>query len=347
MGSCTVLPELRILYTIKTKLIWKIIIPPLTLAFDARGTTSQTINVPMEETTRSITIRSYRNKKVNGTVTGSELINFEVTNLNSWITTLKTTNDALSYEFRITVRANLGEARTGSITLTQASSGKKITINISQAAGVTVQQYVLTTSILGLFLPANGGSRTCEVESYALMSDGSKNPIFPTNIGQPSWITKVTIAQVSGERFNVTVKAGANNTGNSRNGNLTLKTPGDSVEGVELEIPLNQMAPVTEQDITLTLKLPTENFTGALFADGEAPINSGGPGGYFSFNSMFGQFSWTFKPSTGIIVNQSSPGSTQYAKPGDRVKVYQNPSSGTWSYIGTFTMPSTDATIIV
>lgn len=313
------------------------------------GTTSQTINVPMEQTTRSITIRSYRNKKVNGTVTGSELINFEVTNLNSWITTLKTINDVLSYEFQITVRANLGEARTGSITLTQASSGKKITINISQAAGVTVQQYVLTTSILGLFLPANGGSRTCEVQSYALMTDGSKKPIWPTNMGQPAWVTSTTIEQVSEERFNVTVKVGANNTGNSRNGNLTLKTPGDSVEGVELEIPLNQ-APA-EQDITLTLKLPTENFTGALFADGEAPINSGGPERYFSFNSMFGQFSFTFKPSTGITVNQSSPGSTQYAKPGDRVKVYQNPSSDqsseTWSYIGTFTMPSTDATIIV
>lgn len=325
--------------------------PPLTLAFDARGTTSQTINVPMEQTERSFTIWSYRNKKVNGTVTGSELINFEVTNLNSWITTLKTTNDILSYEFQITVRANLGEARTGSITLTQASSGKKITINISQAAGVTVQHYVLTTSILELLLPTNGGTRTCEVESYALMSDGSKNPIFPTNMGQPAWVTKVTIAQVSEERFNVTVEAGANNTGNSRNGNLTLKTPGDSVEGVELEIPLNQMALVTEQDITLTLKLPTGEFTGSLFADGEAPVNSSEEGRYFSFSSTFGQFSLTFKPSTGILVNLSSPGSTKYAKPGDRVKVYKNssasPGSSTWSYICTFTMPSTDETIIV
>lgn len=301
-----------------------------------------------------IEIRSRKQKLVNGKVTETTTPSCKATIIESWLHyRVEVDSEANILNFYLTVDANTSvNSRTSTVIIKQDDSGNTIYLKVTQAAG-TVQEYVLTTSILGLFLPVNGGTRTCEVQSYALMTDGSKNPIFPTNMGQPAWVTGVTIEQVSEERFNVTIKAGVNNTVSSRNGNLTLKTPGDSVEGVELEIPLNQMAPVTEQDITLILKLPEESFTGALFADGETPVNSSGTGRYFAFQSMFGQFSLTFKPSVGIIVNLSSPGSTKYAKPGDRVKIYKSgsngsdPSNETWSYIGTFTMPSTDATITV
>lgn len=104
--------------------------PPLKLAFDARGTTSQTINAPYEGTKTTLTIYSYRNTKVNGKVTGSDLIDFTIKltsdgNISdSWIFTKKAVNDALSYSLEIEISPNLGGARTGTITLTQASSGK-------------------------------------------------------------------------------------------------------------------------------------------------------------------------------------------------------------------------------
>lgn len=331
--------------------------PPLILAFDARGTVSQTINVPMEGTTKSLTIYSYRDTKVNGKVTDSDLIDFttKITSgpnvSDTWIFTKKAVNDKLSYELELEISPNLGEARTGNITLTQASSGKTVTITISQAAGITVQEYVLTWALLGVILPPGGGSRTVEIESYVLYSDGSKQALTPDIISKPDWVTSVDIVSKDLiSKFNVTISA-PTNPNVARKGNITLKIPHNSVKGVELEIPVTQTAQITEQDITLTLKLPMENVTGTLFADGETPVNSSGVGGYFSFNSMFGQFSWTFKPSVGILVNLSSPGSTKYAKPGDRVKVYQNTSAssggGTWSYIATFTMPSKDETIIL
>lgn len=150
--------------------------------------------------------------------------------------------------------------------------------------------------------------------------------------------------------LNFYLTVAANNSVNSRISTVTIKQD-ESDNTIYLNV--TQPAQITEQDITLTLKLPMENVTGALFADGETPVNSGGVGGYFSFHSMFGQFSWTFKPSVGILVNLSSLGSTKYAKPGDRVKVYQFASSGgssgggTWSYMATFTMPSKDETIIL
>lgn len=323
--------------------------PPLTLAFDARGTTSQTINVPMEQTTKSFTIRSYRDKKVNGTVTGSELINFEVTNLNSWITTLKTTNDALSYEFQITVGNNLGGARTGSITLTQASSGKTITINISQAAGVHIQEYIFTgPSILNMMFLYRGGTQTIEVESYALYSDGSKVALVPYVDSKPTWLD-IEISpknQVIGNtKYSVKVTASINNTGGPRNGDLVLNQ--GVVEGKYLTFKVSQGIPIVEQDVTLTLKFPAiySNGSGAFFAENESPNNSA-PYTYYSFSFVGDTATFTYEPSVGIMANLSTPGSTKYVKSGDKVKVYTI-ESGRWIYLSTFTMTSGSQNVIL
>lgn len=104
--------------------------PPLKLTFDARGTASQTINAPYGGTKTTLTIYSYRDTKVNGKVTNSDLIDFttKITSdgniSDTWIFTKKVVNDVLSYNLEIEISPNLGGARTGTITLTQASSGK-------------------------------------------------------------------------------------------------------------------------------------------------------------------------------------------------------------------------------
>lgn len=320
-----------------------------------RGTTTGTIRVPaLAGTTAQFKIRSTKTKKVNGKLQTPERIAFTYSYANqavvraSWVVD---PSDSELYIVTLSViytNTSTSENRT-TVPFTQNESGNVLNLTVIQEAGITVQEYVLTWALPGVILPPGGGSRTVEIESYVLYSDGSKQALTPDIISKPDWVTSVDIVSKDLiSKFNVTISA-PTNPNVVRKGNITLKIPHNSVEGVELEIPVTQTAQITEQDITLTLKFPMENVTGALFADGETPVNSSGVGGYFSFNSMFGQFSWTFKPSVGILVNLSSPGSTKYAKPGDRVKVYQNTSassgSGTWSYIATFTMPSKDETI--
>ena len=326
--------------------------PPLILAFDARGTTSQTINVPMEGTTRSLTIYSYRDTKINGKVTDSDLIDFTTkitsgTNVSdTWIFTKKVVNDALSYELEIEISPNLGGARTGSITLTQESSGKTVTINISQAAGVVIQEYVFTgPTILNLMFLADGGTRTLEVESYALYSDGSKVGLVPYVDSKPTWLD-IEISpknQVIGNtKYSVKVTASINPTSEPRRGYLVLNQ--GVVEGKELTFNVSQEI---HQDVTLTLKFPTihSNGSGAFFAENESPNNTQS-GAYYNFNFVGDTATFTYEPSVGILANLSTPGSTKYVKSGDKVKVYTL-ESGRWIYLSTFTMTSGSQNVIL
>lgn len=119
-----------------------VISPPLTLAFSARAS-SQEITVPSDATKKTFTIHSYRDTVVNGKVSKSDIIDFTtnivydppVSSSNAWVFTKKTANDAVSYNLEVDISANSGSSsRTATITLTQATSGKTITINITQKA---------------------------------------------------------------------------------------------------------------------------------------------------------------------------------------------------------------------
>ena len=322
-----------------------------------RGTTTGTIRVPAKAgTSVDFKIRSTKTKKVNGKIDTTGRIEFtydygdqgyvrafwetDPSNLELYIVTIKVIGDNFS-----------ASERQFTLSFTQKESGKVLNLTVIQEANITVQKYILTSSGMPrLDIPANGGIDSVQVQSYALMSDGSKNPITPTNISQPAWITKVTIVptDISQPGFSeyiyiVTVMAEANNNANSRLGNLTLKIPA-SGEGVELDIPIAQDS--YDHDITLGLQFNDPNviFT-SLFADGEAPISIIDNGGYEYYNVGKGSYFWTFSSGTGLLVNRSSPNHTKYAKPGDRVRVYTKKSNSPWGYIGTFTVPSTNATI--
>jgi len=326
---------------------------PLKLAFDARGATSQTINAPYGGTKTTLTIYSYRDTKVNGKVTNSDLIDF-TTRITSdgnisdtWIFTKKAVNDALSYSLEIEIRPNLGGARTGTITLTQASSGKTITINISQAAGVIVQEYVLTgPTIPDIIFLAAGGTQTVEVESYALYSDGSKVAEVPYVDSKPTWLTvEITPKSqfVGNTKYSVKVTATPNTGTTGRQENLVLRQ--GAVEGKELTFVVSQGVPVTDITIELTLtNLPTDG-TGALFGEFEVP-NSNSLLGYFAFSILGTSHKFTYKKSTGLVVNLSTPGETDTAYIGDVVKLYTWDSNSTrWVYRTQFALPSSDTTI--
>ena len=325
---------------------------PLKLAFDARGATSQTINAPYEGTKTTLTIYSYRDTKVNGKVTGSDLIDFttKITSdgniSDTWIFTKKAVNDALSYSLEIEIWPNLGGARTGTITLTQASSGKTITINISQATGVIVQEYVFTGPALSnIMFSADGGTRTVEVESYILYSDGSKVAEVPYVDSKPTWLTVEIIpkSQIIGNtKYSVKVTAAPNTGTTGRRENLVLRQ--GAVEGKGLTLVVSQGIPVTDIEIELTIT-NLSTGTGALFGEFEVP-NSNSALGYFAFNIIGTSHKFTYKKSTGLVINLSTPGKTDIAYIGDIIRLYIWDSNSTgWVYRTQFALPSSDTTI--
>lgn len=325
--------------------------PLLKLAFDARGATSQTINAPYEGTKTTLTIYSYRDTKVNGKVTGSDLIDF-TTKLtpdgnisDSWIFTKKAVNDALSYSLEIEISPNLGGARTGTITLTQVSSGKTITINISQAAGIRIQEYVFTgPPITNFMFLAAGGTKTVEVESYALYSDGSKVAEVPYVDSKPTWLTvEITPKnQYVGNTKYLVKMTVAPNTGEIRNGTLTLSQ--GVVEGKSLSFTLSQG---TDTDITLTLTNLPINGTGALFGEFEVP-SSNSAMGYFAFSILGSTHSFTYKRSTGLQVNLSTPGETDIAYVNDIIRLYiWDDTRAIWVYKTQFSLSGRDETIFI
>lgn len=327
-------------------------LPSLKLAFDARGATSQTINAPYEGTKTTLTIYSYRDTKVNGKVTGSDLMDFttKITSdgniSDTWIFTKKAVNDALSYSLEIEIWPNLGGARTGTITLTQALSGKTITINISQAAGVIVQEYVFTGPALSsIILSADGGTRTVEVESYILYSDGSKVAEVPYVDSKPTWLTvEITPkSQIIGNtKYSVKVTAAPNTGTTSRQENLVLRQ--GAVEGKELTFVVSQGIPDIEIELTIT-NLPADG-TGALFGEFEVPTNSNSTLAYFAFHIMGTSHKFTYKKSTGLVINLSTPGKTDTAYIGDIIRLYiLDPNSTKWEYRTQFALPSSDTTI--
>lgn len=123
--------------------------PPLNLVFSTRAA-SQEITVPSDATKKTFTIHSYRDTVVNGKVSKSDIIDFTtsitydppISSSNAWVFTKKTSNDAVSYNLEVDISANSGSSsRAATITLTQATTGKVITITITQKA-VDIPMYV-------------------------------------------------------------------------------------------------------------------------------------------------------------------------------------------------------------
>lgn len=326
--------------------------PPLKLAFDARGATSQTINAPYEGTKTTLTIYSYRDTKVNGKVTGSDLIDFttKITSdgniSDTWIFTKKAVNDALSYSLEIEIRPNLGGARTGTITLTQASSGKTITINISQAAGVVQESVFTGPALSNIRFLADGGTQTVEVESYILYSDGSKVAEVPYVDSKPTWVTvEITPkSQIIGNtKYSVKVTAAPNTGTTIRQESLVLRQ--GAVEGKKLTFVVSQGIPVMDIEIELTItNLPTDGI-GALFGEFEVP-NSNSTLKYFAFSIIGTSHKFTYKKSTGLTINLSTPGEIDTAHIGDIIWLYTWDFNSTrWVYRTQFALPSSDTTI--
>lgn len=188
---------------------------------------------------------------------------------------------------------------------------------------------------------ANGSTQTVEVESYVLYSDGSKVAEVPYVDSKPTWLTvEITPkSQIIGNtKYSVKVTATPNTGTTGRRENLVLRQ--GAVEGKELTFVVSQGTDV-EIEITFT-NLPTDGI-GALFGESEVP-SSNSTLGYFAF--MGTPYKFTYKKSTGLVVNLSTPGRTDTAYIGDVVRVYTwGPNSTRWIYRTQFALPSSDKTI--
>lgn len=324
--------------------------PPLKLAFDARAT-SQIVDVPASGLTQTFVINSYRGKYINGKLNSTEVLDFtnrvnEETSM-SIITQSKEVQGELTH-LTIQISTNTGSARSGTLILTQEISGKTITIIFNQAAGVTVQDYILLGPPITKFLfLAAGGTETVEVESYILWTDGSKTGALPHIGSKPSWLTVDITAKnqdVGNTKYLVKMTV-APNIGAIRNGSLYLNHP--SAGGPTIEFTLSQGEQITDTDITLTLKnLPT-NGTGALFGEFEAPNNTSSFG-YFAFSILNSTHQFTYRRSTGLQVNLSTPGETDTAYVGDIIRLYTwDDTQAKWIYRTQFSLSDRDETIIL
>lgn len=318
-----------------------------------RGTTTGTVRVPAKAgETAQFKIRSTKAKKVNGKSQTPERISFTYSYANQNVVRAFWEKDPSNAELYIVtlsvIRTNTANTEDNiTVPFTQNESGNVLNLTVVQEAGVHLQEYIFTgPSLSNIRFLAAGGTQTVEVESYALYSDGSKVAEVPYVDSKPTWLTvEITPkSQIIGNtKYSVKVTATPNTGTTDRRKNLVLRQ--GAVEGKELTFVVSQGIPVTDVEIKITLiNLPTDG-TGALFGRFEVP-NSNSVFDYFAFSILGTSYKFTYKKSTGLIVNLSTPGKTDTAYIGDIVRLYTwEPNSTRWVLRTQFALPSSDTTI--
>lgn len=320
-----------------------------------RGTTTGTVRVPAKAgKTVQFKIRSTKAKKVNGKSQTPERINFTYSYANQAVVRASWEEDPSNAELYIVtllvIRTNTANTEDNTtVPFTQNESGNVLNLTVVQeAAAITYEYFLIGKPQDGIMFSADGGTQTVEVESYILYSDGSKVAEVPYVDSKPTWLTvEITPkSQIIGNtKYSVKVTAAPNKGTTGRRENLVLRQ--GAVEGKELTFVVSQGIQLPDIEIELTItNLPTDG-TGALFGEFEAP-NNNSPIAYFSFSTM-GTTSnkFTYKKSTGLVINLSTPGKTDIAYIGDIIKLYIWDSNSTsWVYRTQFALPSSDTTIL-
>ena len=210
---------------------------------------------------------------------------------------------------------------------------KKTTFNLRAGGGATT---------LNLTLPYTQGIEPIEVTSLKVRKVNGKEDGSSVQVGYV--INKPPYGYIIGQTidgFEIHYKENSSN--NSRNGVITL-TQNESNKQCKVNF-TQEGIPITDTEIELTItNLPT-NGTGALFGEFEIP-NSNSTSKYFSFSITGTSHKFTYKKSTGLIVNLSTPGETDTAHIGDIIRLYTwEPNSTGWVYRTQFALPSSDTTI--
>jgi hypothetical protein len=182
---------------------------PTTLSFDALGTA------------KSITITSYREKYINGSLVEGSRENV------SYIHAASTEHIGTVLGTSISMQENqTTSTRSGQVSYEQNGSNKVIRITCNQAAGTISTRDVL--EVIDNFgdLPAVGGSIFGIVKSgyYDVINgkDSTWHNVTPTLKSKSSYITNVEITKASGDGYNIGITLSENTSESSRRASLTL-----------------------------------------------------------------------------------------------------------------------------
>lgn len=182
---------------------------PTTLSFDALGTA------------KSITITSYREKYINGSLVEGSREDV------SYIHATSTEHIGTVLGTSISMQENqTTSTRSGQVSYEQNGSNKVIRITCNQAAGtVTTREVLEVVDNLG-DSPAVGGSIFGIVKSgyYDVINgkDSTWHNVTPTLKSKSSYITNVEITKASGDGYNIGITISENTSESSRRASLTL-----------------------------------------------------------------------------------------------------------------------------
>lgn len=182
---------------------------PTTLSFDALGTA------------KSITITSYREKYINGSLVEGSRENV------SYIHATSTEHIGTVLGTSISMQENqTTSTRSGQVSYEQNGSNKVIRITCNQAAGIISTRYVLEVVDNFGDSPAVGGSIFGLVKSgyYDVINgkDSTWHNVTPTLKSKSSYITSVEITKASGDGYNIGITLSENTSESSRRASLTL-----------------------------------------------------------------------------------------------------------------------------
>lgn len=182
---------------------------PTTLNFDALGTA------------KSITITSYREKYINGSIVSGSRENVDYIHATSTEHIGNVLGTSISMQENETT-----SSRTGQVSYEQNGSGKVIRITCNQAAGTVSTRSVLEVVDNFGDLPAVGGSIFGIVKSgyYDVINgkDSTWHNVTPTLKSKSSYITNVEITKASGDGYNIGITLSENTSESSRRASLTL-----------------------------------------------------------------------------------------------------------------------------
>lgn len=193
---------------------------PTTLNFDALGTA------------KSITITSYREKYINGSLVEGSRENV------SYIHATSTEHIGTVLGTSISMQENqTTSTRDGKVSYEQNGSNKVIQITCNQAAGTITQQWVLREVSGFNTIPAVGGQVVASVESgyYDVINGTPKTwhneaPEVDTN---PGWISLTSVEYANNGYYTVKATGISNGSESSRSGKLTLT---NSQKSLQLDI---------------------------------------------------------------------------------------------------------------
>ena len=182
---------------------------PTTLSFDALGTA------------KSITITSYREKYINGSLVEGSRENV------SYIHATSTEHIGTVIGTSISMQENqTTSTRSGQVSYEQNGSNKVIRITCNQAAGTISTRDVLEVVDNFGDSPAVGGSIFGLVKSgyYDVINgkDSTWHNVTPTLKSKSSYITNVEITKASGDGYNIGITLSENTSESSRRASLTL-----------------------------------------------------------------------------------------------------------------------------